>query len=97
MTKLEKDLEKLKNTQATASLEVNDSTMTASSQEELVIEEIQEEPQDGAGEAGTGENSQGGTGNSGNPEGNSQGETGSSGNSGETGADTSSENETDAP
>ena len=97
MTKLEKDLEKLKNTQATASLEVNDSTMTASSQEELVIEEIQEEPQDGAGEAGTGENSQGGTGNSGNPEGNSQGETGSSGNSGETGSDTSSENETDAP
>ena len=92
MTKLEKDLEKLKNTRATASLEDNDSTMTASSQEELVIEEIQEGPQEGTGEAGTEENSQDRTGSSEKPEGNSQSETGTPENA--EGSDTPSGNGT---
>ena len=95
MTKLEKDLEKLKNTRATASLEDNDSTMTASSQEELVIEEIQEGPQEGTGEAGTEENSQDGTGSSEKPEGNSQSETGTPENA--EGSDTPSGNGTGDP
>lgn len=50
MTKLEKDLEKLKKTTATASLESRDSVLTASAEEDLLIEEIP----GGDGESGTG-------------------------------------------